>query len=82
MAMESRSSWRRKGGKRKEEDIGAATLVRPALEKFGHLLNADQKEKLRQAAGPLQAAADALRAFELRNADEPATTFAVADRQD
>ncbi len=68
--------------KRQEEDIGAATLVRPALEKFGHLLNADQKEKLRQAAGPLQAAADALRAFELRNADEPAATFAVVDRQD
>ena len=68
------------------EDTGdspeAEALADLALDRWGHLLNAEQRELLRQAAHQQQAAIDTLRAFELRNADEPALSFAVTDREE
>ncbi len=68
------------------EDTGdspeAEALADLALARWGHLLNAEQRELLRQAAHQQQAAIDTLRAFELRNADEPALSFAVTDPED
>ena len=64
------------------ENTGAANLYGPALARFGHHLSVEQQDMLRQAARQLHGAVDALRAFELTNADEPVTAFAVADRED
>ena len=60
----------------------APALARAALERFGHRLSAEEVEILVSVARHVEAALADLRAFELDDADEPASRFKAGEGRD